>query len=72
MFIDSTEVKGDFNCSVRDGNGCNRCRNCNDSSDRIHERLYSLFGTMSGHLALRNCYKGQSHMEKVICKQITH
>ena len=48
----------DYDCEQKRGQPCNGCGNCADSTEKVLEKVYFLFDTMSGRSSLRNRYDG--------------
>jgi hypothetical protein len=58
MYIQGIAGVDEYDCSARDGKGCNGCGNCNSSASKIQEDYYFLFDTMSGRSSERPTFDG--------------
>lgn len=67
MFLEKITGDDDYDCKKRNGQRCDGCGNCRNSTANIQESFYFLFDTMCGRSSLRWRFDGKpSEMQKLI------
>jgi hypothetical protein len=67
MFLEEITGDDEYECKKRNGQPCDGCGNCRNSTAGVQEDLFFLFDTMCGRSSLRCRYDGEpSEMQKLI------
>jgi hypothetical protein len=67
MFLEKITGDDDYDCKKRNGQQCDGCENCRNSTANVQEHLFFLFDTMCGRSSLRSRFDGEpSEMQKLI------
>ena len=54
MFLEKITGDDDYDCKKRNGQQCDGCENCRNSTANVQEDLFFLFDTMCGRSSLRS------------------
>jgi hypothetical protein len=69
MFLENITGDDNFECKKRDGQPCDGCGNCHNTTSSLQERIFFLFDTMCGRSSLRWRFDGElTEMQKLVCE----